>query len=139
MFSKNKKLVSPKSSPGHARYSFENLLEHVRKRGRKFWLKIRYKWNKVFSHKTYLWHINCRNDNCRKPSKESPKTFRPNPRITNNRVITSGRKNPSSKPSGYVDFSFNLFTIKFRTFFTKRFAQNFQQKYSLDKLTHNWT
>ena len=60
-----------------ARCSFENFLALLWKRGRKFWLKIRFWWKIFFPTKLICGHINCSFENCRKPFIESPKTFRP--------------------------------------------------------------
>ena len=64
------------------------------------------------------------------------KLFVRSPGMTNKRVVISWKKTPTRKPSRYVEFSFNIFLIKFRTIITKKFAQKLQQNFSLDKLTH---
>ena len=45
--------------------------------------------------------------------------------MTNKRVVISGEKDPSKKTSGYVESTFKTFAVKFRTIFSKLFAQKF--------------
>ena len=72
----NNQCFFSKSSPGHARCSFENLLEFFGKQTENFGSKSVIDELKFFPKKLICGHMNCSFDNCRKPFKESPKTFR---------------------------------------------------------------